>query len=282
MNQVFSFTRWWMLVTRHWMENRKRYMLALLAIAGLMVAWYGFVMMMNGDRTLALIFQFMAYYVGLYFVGCLYASTMFGELSSKPQGVSYLTVPASQLEKLCCVLFFGVVLFFIAYTLIFYIVDIPMVQLSRRLIAQRHLGWDELTSPEHSVYVYNIFTGIGGPIPDRDWHLFLVSYFSIQSAFILGSVYFTRYAFLKTIVAILLFMLVAVCFITKVIRDHLPAGWRFGGNMLEWIQLDAMGAQEKLVRLPNSISLFLIWLTICGIPLLFWVITYVRLKEKEV
>ncbi len=135
MNQVFSFSRWWKLVTLHWIVNCKRYLLALLAIAGLLAAWFGFVIAMNRQGELFLFFQFAAYFVGLFFVGCFYASTLFSDLNSKPEGINYLSVPASHLEKLCCAIFFGVLLFFVAFTLIFYLVDIPM-NLSLRLIAR--------------------------------------------------------------------------------------------------------------------------------------------------
>lgn len=282
MNQVFSFTRWWMLVNRHWIENRKRYLLALLAIAGLLVAWFGFVIAMNRQGGLLLLFQFAAYFVGLFFIGCLYASTMFAELSSKPEGINYLAVPASHLEKLCCAVFFGVFLFFVAYTLIFYIVDIPMVNLSLRLVARHPSAFSDLGDPQDSISIFNIITGAGGPIRDLEGIVFLVWYFAIQSAFILGSVYFTKYSFLKTVVAILLFLLLFVFFIERGIHRQLPEGWHLTEFFLRWSQLSSTKGEMQMVRLPGWIEQMVMLALPFGIPILFWVVTYFRLKEKEV
>lgn len=47
MNQVFDFKRWLFLVGKHWGENRKRYLLSLVALAALMIIWYIFVMLIE-------------------------------------------------------------------------------------------------------------------------------------------------------------------------------------------------------------------------------------------
>ena len=39
MNQTFDLERFYKLVSKHWMENYKRYGLTLLAIGGLLAAW---------------------------------------------------------------------------------------------------------------------------------------------------------------------------------------------------------------------------------------------------
>src|SRR5450631_1938605 len=129
MNQTFNFSRWWMLVTAHWAQNRKRYLLALLAMGGILVAWYCFLLVVVRNGPLQDYLQSTTYFASLYFIGCLYASSLFAELGDRATGINYLSVPASHLEKLFCALFFGVMGFFIAYTLLFYIVDLPVVHI---------------------------------------------------------------------------------------------------------------------------------------------------------
>lgn len=281
MNQIFSFSRWWLLVQKHWTENRKRYLLALVAMGGLLAAWYGFLLTMESRYALNPGDQFAAYYFGLYFIGCLYGSTVFAGLGSRPSGIDYLSLPASQFEKLFCGLFFSVLLFFIAYTLVFYIVDIPFVQLRNQWVARHNPLLPKDENPIPSVTVYNVFTAVDGPIPERLYHLFMLVYFPLQAAFILGSVYFTRYSFIKTIVAVLLFILASVLFVTKGIEDHLPAGWRADG-LLEWGQFNAVRGQVKMVRLSGGMEWILGFVVRYSGAFIFWFITYVRLKEKEV
>jgi len=281
MNQTFVFSRWQMLVAGHWAENRKRYLLALLAMGGLLAAWYGFLLAIDKFGPVNLFLQFTSYYCGLYFIGCFHASTIFSELGSKSRAIQYLAVPASHLEKLLCAILFGVILFFLAYTAVFYLVDIPMVSLANGIIEREHQHWPGTFEPIGTVQVFNLWNFPWGPIPDRQFHLFLLGYFTVQSAFLLGSVYFARWSFIKTVIAVLLFWLVFVLFTDKVVEEHLPAGWH-AYDMLRWYDNPDNSALFRMVQLPDAVERLLIFLAQYSVPPVFWVITYFRLKEKEV
>jgi hypothetical protein len=270
-----------MLVTLHWVENRKRYLLGLLAIAGLLIAWFSFLLAVDKFSAMDTFYQFSAFFAGLFVIGCLLAGTSFSQLGDRRQGIGYLSIPASHLEKLLCVLFFNVFLYFVAFLLVFYIVDIPFVKAANKLLLARTTFWPGTTHRISASPVYNFFTGFGAPIPEQDGHAFLVGYFAIQSTFILGSVYFTRSSFLKTTVAVLLLMLVFVLFITEGVEKHLPDGWRIN-DLFQWTRASTLVGQRQWVRLPGWID-SLLWLLLryC-LPPLFWVITYFRLREKEV
>ena len=268
------------MVAKHWAENRKRYLLSLLAIGGLLIGWYCFILTMDRIDPLGVFFQYTAYFVGLYFVGCLFASTLFAELHDKTTGIAYLSLPASQLEKLLCALFFGVFLFFIAFTLLFYLVDIPMVQLGNRLIEKYPRTWPGTNQFVPPLAVYNVFTGKAGAYAEAEYHIFLLGYFPIQSAFLLGSVYFRRFAFIKTTVAVLLFIFILVGFVTKLIPHALPSGW--DNDFLQWDQFEAPFVKVREIRLPAWIEGVIVFLMRWSLPFVFWIITYFRLKEKEV
>jgi hypothetical protein len=279
-SQTFSFARWWLLVSKHWSENRKRYLLFLLAIAGLLLAWFSFILIISRPVLVDTNFQFTTYYIGLFLVGCLYASTLFSELSSKREGISYLALPASQFEKLLCALFYGVVLFFTAYTLVFYLVDIPLVQLSNSILEKYPRNFSNSSLRIGPSIVYNIFTAAQGPIPEKDFHLFLCTFFSAQAVFILGSLYYTRYAFIKSIIAVLVCALLYIIIEAKLIGSLLPPGW--DGDFFNWVHIDADGHPDKLIYLPNSLGRMLTLLIQVTPPFIVYTITYLRLKEKEV
>jgi len=280
--QLFVPARWWMLVTLHWAENRKRYLLAMPAIAGVLFVWYSFILVMDRNEPLSMPYQVSAYYVGLYLIGCLYGSMLFSELGHKARSIQYLSIPASQLEKLLCALFFGVLLFFVAYTLLFYLVDIPMVGLANRLILAHAVHGHTTISSEYPIQVYNLITKEGGPMPDKEFNVFILAYFALQAAFILGSVYFARYSFIKTVVSLLLLTLVYMLFVIKGISGSLPDGWHLGESLFEWGQNGAPNGDRKLIRDPSWVGDSLFFLIKYCMPFIFWSITYTRLKEKEV
>lgn len=278
-NQQFAFSRWSKLVALHWADNRKRYLLAVPAMFGLLVVWDTFLLAMNRYNPLDDGMQAVTYYVGLVLVGCLYASTIFAAFGNKAQGIAWLSVPASALEKLLCGLLFAVVLFFLVYTAVFFLVDIPMVEICNRLIERQHRMW-AAGYPIQPDPIYNVLKGLPNDGFDNQYHLFLLAFFALQAAFVLGSVYFGRYAFIKTAVAVLIFILCFICLETRVIEPMLPDGYE-RHPMLDWIK-DQDTLNVKVIRLSPAISATLGYLLIYGTPFVFWIATYFRLKEKEV
>jgi len=279
MHSMFQFSRWWMLVGLHWAENRRRYGLGILAMGGLLLFWFSVVVAMDAYAPLSIGDQFGAFYIGLFFTGCLFGSQVFSALNRKREAIQYLMVPASHLEKLLCGLLYGVVLFFCVYTLLFYLVDIPMVQLAGRIAKKaspKFEGgiWDQRRG------VYNIFGSGGRHMPNDAGLYLLMIYFAIQAFFILGSVYFTRYSVLKTIIAGLLLGLLGSIFMAKGIEAILPAGWHME-NLFDWYRYDKSDGQSW-VRLPGAAKEFLTGIIKYSLPFIFWFITYFRLKEKEV
>ena len=49
MNQFFSFDRFSLLISKHWADNKKRYLLSVLAFAGLLITWFAFTLVIEDD-----------------------------------------------------------------------------------------------------------------------------------------------------------------------------------------------------------------------------------------
>src|SRR5262245_28967305 len=113
MNPVFDLNRWVLYVRKHWNENRKKYLLSAGAIAGLLILWYSFVILVNIVNPLKMDNQVITYYAGMAICGTLYSSFLFAELSEGPKAIHFILVPASLFEKLLSAILYGVVLFFI-------------------------------------------------------------------------------------------------------------------------------------------------------------------------
>jgi hypothetical protein len=277
MNSYFDLNRWLLYISKQWNENKRRYLLSLGALAGLLVLWFSFIMLVNKWHPLHDRMQLVSYYVGLYLTGCLYASLIFSDLSDGPKGISYLLLPASLLEKLLTALLFGVILYLLCYTAVFYIVDFTMVKVSNALIssmaAQEHQG------PFPPQEVANVFVAkdfAGGD----EFIFFLLGYFAILSIFLLGSVYFVKYNYIKTLIWGLIVFLVLVFFQHKIIESFMPPGNFFKPFTVYRVYDGDKG--ELGVRVPEWISSILMILLKYCLPPALWVVTYFRLKEKEV
>lgn len=244
-----------------------------------MLVWFGFVTMMNDQWAFHPDLQLVTYYVGLFFIGGLYGNMIFSALSRKRESIQFLLLPASHLEKLLCGLFFSVVLFFITYTLLFYVVDIPMAHLARSIHIARLERFGRMVGQSPEVNIFNLFAVKDGPAPDFFPPLLLMIYLSIQAFVLLGSIYFTRYAILKSLLSAIGIVILSVLFLSKVIFPLVPDGWRMSG-LTSWSLFSP--SEIKFVRLPLWVGHWSYQLLQYGLPLIFWVTAWFRLKEKEV
>jgi hypothetical protein len=276
MNSYFDLNRWLLYISKHWNENKKKYLISLGAIGGLMVLWFSFLMIVNRRHPMQEDMQTAAYYVGLFITGCLYASMLFNELGDSPKGISYLLLPASLLEKLLTAILFGVVLYFICYTAVFYFVDFIMVKASNGIVSniyeKEHLG--RFTPQE----VSNVFVSPGSR-GDNFYIYFLIIYFGVQSIFMLGSIYFAKFSYIKTLVSGLIIFLILVFFQHKIIESFMPHGGFFNATVYR-----VFGAEgrEYSISVPEWIGTILLFLIKYSLPPLLWIVSYFRLKEKEV
>lgn len=277
MNAIFDLNRWLLYIGKHWNENKRKYLLSLGAIGGLQLLWFSFMLLVNQAEPMEISIQVATYYVGLFLTGCLYASLIFSDLSEGPKGIHYLLVPASLFEKLLNALLYCVILYFIFYTLVFYVVDFTMVKVANGVMSS--VAEHDHSITYHAEDVANVFYP-KGYVGGGAFIYILLSYFAIQSIFLLGSVYFVKFQFIKTLVAGLVVFLVLVFFVHKVLGSFMPPGGFFEPFTVYRI-FDATKG-ELSVQLPEWLSSIMLFLTKYALAPCLWVVTYFRLKEKEV
>ncbi|MCU7547660.1 hypothetical protein OCK74_00980 [Chitinophagaceae bacterium LB-8] len=284
MNQVFNFQRFALLVSKHWVDNKKRYSLSIIAFIGLLFLWFVYQMLFEEKRyhNFGADFQVRTYFISLLLAGSIYASQFFSELGSRSRGINYLLMPASVLEKLLCGLLFGIVLYFVVFTLSFYFVNTTMNFLANIFNANNFESLGLNYTPSK---VINVFVRDHDPLNEAS--LFIRAFLVIQSAFLLGTVYFRRYSFLKTAIALVLiyfFFLSGGAYFS----EHILSG-RFSVDMqvyhlytggIDEIPLPPGGANE--VRLPVWHSTMYLSFFRYTVPPILWCATYFSLKEKEI
>src|SRR5450432_391457 len=291
MNQSFDASRWWLLVSKHWAENRKKYTLSLIAIAALLLLWFVVILINDTDRSFNASMQSSAYYTGLFLAGCVYASVLFADLGSKTRGLNYLVVPASHAEKLLCSLFYGVIVFFACYTAIFYLVDFIMIKVANAIAYSHWLKYHTAGTVFEPQKIYNVFYQQEHSREPNLLLYLLLFYFVLQSAFICGSVYFAKFGFIKTVLALLVTGLLIAFLIVKVIAPILPPGSYYRGitsyqvytvkdaPAVNGVMIYSDPATDKLVSLPAWIGDVLLFLLKFAFAPLLWLATYFRLKE---
>jgi hypothetical protein len=274
MNHFFSFKRFTLLVLKHWADNKKRYSLSVLAFFGLLFIWFVFSILTRFDNVpMGREIQTITFFFALFVVGCFYASQYFSDLGSRPKGINFLLVPASAFEKLLCSLLYTGLLFFIVFTVTYYIADILMVGIAKTLPPTAEAGGKPV--------VANVFDIISLPFSQDTTLNFLFFFFSVQAAFLLGSVYFEKFSFIKTIICGFVGGFILFCFIYFFNEQLLPLG-DYPRGFLTSYRVRVDGVNDRLVQIPNWIGEVLRFLLMYATAPFLWIVTYYRLKEKQV
>lgn len=271
MNNTFNIQRFGLLLKRQWLEFGKIYLITLVVALGVIVAFYGITLWpyltqvatfspheLNFREPLFLIF-------GPLFISVI-ASNYFAHLGQKPKAIIDLMIPASTFEKFLGSILFTGILATASFTLLFYLTDLAFMVKIRELYlhpATTGLTIDAESAADYAERVNYFFSKheIFTPL--------YVAPFFITSIFLLGSIYFEKFHYIKTAIAVMLFSGLWTAIIAKsgkmLFEGKVPIG-------------------ENSMRQFNERSTAEIWITVLLLFLtfVFWSITYVRLKEKQV
>src|SRR5687767_8437277 len=123
MTSSFSIQRVFLLIQKQWIENSRFYILALLAMLGIIALLVAIFFLQIPGLRYSEEALFQVYFYGLFIFGALLASLSFSPLSQKENGLNWLSLPASHAEKLTCTIFYTTVVFFIGYNACFFSVS---------------------------------------------------------------------------------------------------------------------------------------------------------------
>ena len=264
MNQFFSFKRWLLLMTRHWLEHRKLYIYGTLSLIGAMVITAGLWFWTNfGYHEVEFYWIFL---IGLYITGAIFASMSFKMVHQKEQGIYYLSLPASRFEKLLTLVIYNIILFSIVYFLCFKLTHFITMSIVESKVA----------TGNHRYYFYSAESN--GAYKRGVLNIFTYCFFSVQTMFFLGSIYFKRFHFLLTLIVLVLLLLVL--------------GGKYYGNFpfipkgYQWIPPEGVvsyeGGIRRLYRLSPILQSIFKWILLLGWVPAFLLVAWFRLGEKEI
>lgn len=270
----FSFQRWSLLVGKHWVENRKRYLLSTIAIFALLIFYFTFNLLAHDTDPMDRSVQIVGYFLGLFGIGCLFAGQFFSPLGSKSKGAYYILTPASALEKLLTALFYVVVIFFTVYTAVYYLANVIMIAIANNL-HPFYATSAVKTVPINVFYEYN--WGLGDA---NLMYFFLLAFFAVQSAFLLGSIYFNQYGIVKTAIVLFVGFLLLAFLEGYLLHKFLPDGDHQEG-LAEYVSY-VNSKPDKVVKLSPMVDQVIFFLGKFAIAPFLWLVTYFRLTEKEI
>lgn len=172
----FSLHRVWLLCRKQWAENKQLYILGVLATAGIMSA----VLIFNlvDKRGISFTTQKLIIFTGLIVSGAVFTSTILSQFNEKVKGIQALVLPASTIEKLTAAIIYSLIVFPIIYLVVVY----PLVMIT-------HYIDTDILGRFNSPYAFDM---------DREFKDFVVIFILLQTVMLFGSVLFRRYIFIKT------------------------------------------------------------------------------------
>ncbi|HTN00177.1 MAG TPA: hypothetical protein VL088_15580 [Pedobacter sp.] len=270
MNNTFNIQRFGLLLRRQWLEFGKIYLITLAVVLGVIITFYGFATWstiaenypfsersMHFREPLFLIFGFL-------FITVI-SSSYFAHLGQKPKAIIDLMIPASTFEKFLTGILFTAVLSTISFLVIFYLTDLAFVSKLRSIAHST----TKISSGGITKTVDNITYFFSKNNPREFKSIFILTPFFVTSLFLLGSIYFNRFHYIKTAISLMIFSGIWTFIIVK-------AGQAlFEGR----ISVNHGNGNMNDGKFWAELAIFALMLLLTAIV---WSITYVRLKEKEV
>jgi hypothetical protein len=257
MNQSFSLSRFWLLLKLDFAANGKTYLGTAGLIVGLMVLLMSGVLFSGVYRNLLELLHTLALFMCVLLGGGLFTSTVFAQYGFPDRGIHALMVPASRLEK------------FLVALLVNMAFMVPFITVFWQL---HHLFFG----------IANAKLPTPGPqyrVIPPDPRIFLTySFFLIQGAVFLGSIYFSKMAFVKTAGTFLGVSLVVFFFnlwmsnqvIAPTTMFAFPFdGWRFFRD------------RPYEVNFPETVQ-YMKWSFLLLMVVALWAVAFVRLREKQI
>jgi hypothetical protein len=265
MQATFSFYRLGLLIRKQWADRGRLYTLMLGAIAGLLAIAF-FLWGISDSKTLWIEPLYIIMFAGLVLGGCIIAGMTFSDLSQRTTGIYYLSTPATHTEKLVCGILYAQVFFNAAYLAVFFILK----ALAFGIIALHpHIEIRHVTDDANALAGFR-----------RAYYFTAIIYAAVQTFYLLGSVFFERFAFVKTTVSGALLAICFLLFLHFCVEPIMPNNLSIRG--VGSFHLNGDHGEVYVYTLPFGLVRFLWWMVrYMWVPIL-WVVAFFRLKEKEI
>lgn len=254
MNEVFNIERFFTASKSEVLLKRKNILITTGAILGLMLIISIASINSTGQWNMHLVFYPLILLIG----GVVISSMVFNDLHQWPKNIHYLMTPTSMFEKWLAKLLFTTIFFIVLSTVLYFLFSLLSMGITSLIFGRAH----PLFNPFHPVIIK--LAGL---------------YLIVQSVFFFGSIYFKKYALVKTLLSITAIVILLGLFAGLVFRIAFAGFFRegFWGIQLEGQMFDWERGQNFFESLGVILEIVLKFV----IPPLFWGLSYFRLRESE-
>ncbi len=251
-SNFFNLKRLYLLLRRQLISNSKSLLIAFGGVAGTLLVISLLVAYFEPQATAGLI---TGYIVVLFIGGYIFSSNIFNELHQYQKSYAFLTLPVSTTERLAGAWLLTGILYPVVAVL-----SIGLIVFLANLIM--HLNFD--LAPFRSIFSENHITA-------------LKVYVVTQSLFLLGAAYFRKNNFLKTLLAVFVFLSIINIYSSLL-------GWALFNNfftdgIVSDGQVMAPGMEKLFTKQIPAVAKFAFWYL--TIPF-FLISSWFAIKEREV
>ncbi|MPR33138.1 hypothetical protein [Salmonirosea aquatica] len=279
MNQTFSFSRFLLLVKAEFAEKGRIQLLT----AGLLLVFLLLLMLpitivkeyggfLSGLHSLAL-------FMIVYFGGSLYTDLAFSQYGPRDKGMAALMVPSSRLEKFLTPLVLNLIVIVPLMILFLWLHNWTVDYANAKLLED----WNT-TKGNNRIPATDISEKYR-KIPLSVIQFFTLFYVVIQGVVFLGSLYFTKSSFVKTVTAFILIVLILIManrgIVLFLLADTSPSGLS-AVPFFSWDVVYMIPRYKSFHVAYSDGTENVVYPLLIVIVLILWYITYVRLKEKEI
>lgn len=245
-----------LLISRQFKEQTKMYLIAIALLFGLLC--FMFLLVHNWRDSFTGAVENGVFLIGLFLSGGLFTNSMFKEFSSAPEGIWLLNVPATQIEKVVSAVILSTLVFLVAYISIFFVVD------------ELYLN---LTGQPKGQGISKMF--------NNDFRQFIFLYLIFNGLILLGRVCFVKHSFLKTM-AVIIAGFALLNTLNNTLLEYMIPDLSVTSSM-PWSSFQFRQSGENIhVNLPNKTQAILTPFIWTLTPVFLWVITWLKVKEKEI
>ena len=272
MNHTFHFSRIKLLFIRYFTEHWRRELVAFSAI---------FIVLALLPRLAVSsipALPFILFCMILLFRGMHFSAHIFTEIHYTSSGMHYLHIPASGAEKFFVNGFLSLILFPLLCFALFYGATLFGNLLEPIMPSMLHYKVIDMATliPSTNVGMLSVTSDPFGSSSSTLWAV-ISSYIFLQSIFFLGSLFFKKHPTTKTIVTVMVFSL-ALGIVQMVLAKVIWSGVNIESLSMVKEKLILLGTKTFGSRTVMMVDQVCHW----ALVLFFWVVSYLKLKEKEI
>lgn len=270
--QNFSLKRLALLIKKIWVENYRIWGMSLAVLVALYVVFH--FLTTNRTHIIAFYPRQLIYSIGLIISGTIFANFLWRDLSNKNQSINFLLLPATPFEKLLAGMFYAVIFFPAVYISCFFILDFLYIETIKSITTVNIDAWDlrplSLSDTNSIVLPTTLLCLI------------------IQPIALMSSLLFEKFSYVKTALLLVGFLILIIYVFGTVkhiiLKDALGER-QLSGSLFTPTEINVNTPEEYFsdtIRVPAPVSLYLNLFMTLGITLFFMLVTFLKLKEKEI